>query len=101
MKLSEITKGEFKRKLADPAAQDLIDRVTHLNKFFHPYTFELHGEDKESAMIEFLPPRMGDTMAEADPVSALKNLLRGSKYWVWDTWEGDVESHANAYVIRK
>ena len=101
MRLDEITKDEFKRKLQDPAAQDLLDRVAHLNWVFHPYSFEAYGVDKETATVEFVPPRMSEEMPEANPVAALKNIIRPSEYWVWDTFSGDVEAYATAYVIRK
>jgi len=105
MRLSEIDKATFHRKLADPAAQELIDRGKNLANQFG-YRVKFHGEDKESAMVEFSPsPFEDDGMAydEANPVSVFRYRIENSDYWVWDTWEGEVWEGLgwNAYVIRK
>lgn len=98
----EQSKTEFHRKLADPAAQELVDIGKELNNAYGGgYTFHVVGEDKESAMIEGQPPRMEVEMSEGNPVLSVKRRIYGSDHWVWDTWEGDAEEYISCYVIRK
>lgn len=104
MKLSEIDKATFHRKLADPAAQELIEIVDDLNHALYPQKFKVDGEDKDAAIITGIPPRFeeyGDHLEGVNFITSIKRRIAHSDHWVWDTWEGDVEEYFNAYVIKK
>ena len=104
MKLSEIDKSTFHRKLADPAAQELMDIVDDLNKVLYPHKFEVSKAEEESAIIHGIPPRFDDYSGHLSGVNiiiSIKRRIAEGDYWVWDTWAGDVEEDFNAYVIRK
>jgi hypothetical protein len=105
MKLSEIDKSTFHRKLADPAAQELIEIIDDLNHALYPQKFEVDGENKDAAMITGIPPRFGEEygghLDGVNLITSIKRRIVASEHWVWDTWEGDVEEYFNAYVIKK
>ena len=106
MRLSEIDKATFQRKLADPAAQELIDIANLLSEKLYPMRFRTDGEDKESAMIRCIAP-WGDEdeytghLEGFNFVLAIQRLISESDHWVWDTSEGDADDVLYCYVIRK
>ncbi len=108
MRLDEITKDVFHRKLADPAAQELHEIAEKLEYELPQHSIEYKVTD-DIAYIRFTFDRfssqfknMSSAMIEARTlwvVNYIKAQISKSDHWVWDTW--DSKNGFRCFVIRK
>jgi hypothetical protein len=102
MKLTEIDKSTFHRKLKDPAAQELADITNQLNKMAgRGYSFNAYNADKELATIIGVPPAMDVPIAEMNVVEFIKREINLGDHWSYKAWKGDAEEEIAVYVVRR
>ena len=106
MRLDEINKATFHRKLADPAAQELYDIKDDLRNTLYPMRFKIHDADKDVAIIECISPwdDEGEYVNHLEGVNIVLSVQRRiaeTENWVWDTSKGDADDVLYCYVIRK
>ena len=104
----DISKDEFHRKLADPAAQELADWTADLSKHVPTHQFEWNVKD-DVGTIRFTFDPFDDVLGQLTMqqkgdktiwiINIIKEHVHFSDYWVWDTW--DSKSGFTAYMIRK
>lgn len=115
MRLDEITKGEFHRKLVDPAAAELEAIADSAKEFgirmndgADEYSFDVYMRG-DTNFIRFNFDPYSDYFKEFKTavierktykiVQHIREQVESSKHWVWDTWKG--VSGIQCYVIRK
>ena len=108
MRLSEIDKATFHRKLADPAEQFLHDLVAELEKEMPTHQFEVNTTE-DNGTIRFTFDRYDNELVQLDDktvqgktlwiINRIKEAVHFSDFWVWDTWKAD--AGIKCYLIRK
>ena len=104
MKLDEIRedRDKFVGNLKDPAAQEIQDLATMLNKTAsRGYSFNVYNPDKDLATFIVIPPRMDIETQEGNLIEYIKQQVNASQHWAWKSWRGDVEEEFAVYVVRK
>lgn len=115
MRLDEITKDEFHRKLVNPAAAELETIADNANKFAimrnngaDEYSFDVYMRgDTNFIRFSFDPysdyfKEFKKSVIERKSFNIIQNIreqVEASDHWVWDTWKG--VSGIQCYVIRK
>ena len=98
MRLDEITKDVFHRKLADPAAQELHDIAESLRKLDYSHdadiTVEFPVKEFATISVKIVPDtKMWNITGTA------QNMVNKSDHWVWDTWEEIAGKNRRDYTI--